>query len=334
MLRPALRTHRHALTRTLGPTHTRRAPRPPPLSPSAFGASDFISCFLDFNLPGQASPCPERASLSRLELSGVPCPQLGGVGSTGPALSSAQRVRGAAATTLPPLRAISRAEAIRGCPRELSPAPRAPPGSLGWASVAWASPPSPATIVKEVYFVRVAERRARGELAVPPPPQVSRSHLASGRNVVPLGFPSRENWGLGWRSDILGSRPSAADRSGDWLRDWEVSLGPASQVCPPVVSLHTCTRNPSKSGLDVCSPRLTESHPSGTVLERVVGHFLGSRVLARQTPGASRATKAGFGKDRMGQEKFVCGNCGLEWERPAQGTGTTEERPPSDPSLT
>lgn len=196
MLRPALRTHRHALTRTLGPTHTRRAPRPPPLSPSAFGASDFISCFLDFNLPGQASPCPERASLSRLELSGVPCPQLGGVGSTGPALSSAQRVRGAAATTLPPLRAISRAEAIRGCPRELSPAPRAPPGSLGWASVAWASPPSPATIVKEVYFVRVAERRARGELAVPPLP----------KSLVPT-------WLVGEMWYLWGFR---AVRTGDW----------------------------------------------------------------------------------------------------------------------
>lgn len=168
MLRPAPRTPRHALTRTLGPTHTRRAPRPPPLSPSALGASDFISCFLDFNLPGQASPCPGRASLSRLELSRVPCPRLGGVGSTGQ-LFSAQRVGEAGATTRPPRGAISRAEAIRGYPREVSPAPRAPPGSPGWASVAWASPPSPAANVEEVYFVRVAERRARGELAVTPP---------------------------------------------------------------------------------------------------------------------------------------------------------------------
>lgn len=112
-----------------------------------------------------------------------------------------------------------------------------------------------------------------------PPPQLSRSHLTSGRNVVPLGVPSRENWGLGWRSDILGSRPSAAGRSGDWFRDKEVSLGLASQVCPPVVSLHTYTHNPSKSGLDVCSPPIIESHPSGPVLERVVEHFLGSRVL-------------------------------------------------------
>lgn len=76
-------TQTHALTRTLGPTHTRRAPRPPPLSPSALGASDFISCFLDFNLPGRVSPCPGRASPSRLELSGVPCPRLGGTGSAG-----------------------------------------------------------------------------------------------------------------------------------------------------------------------------------------------------------------------------------------------------------
>lgn len=51
-------TQTHALTRTLGPTHTRRAPRPPPLSPSALGASDFISCFLDFNLPAGFPPAP------------------------------------------------------------------------------------------------------------------------------------------------------------------------------------------------------------------------------------------------------------------------------------
>lgn len=166
-----------------------------------------------------------------------------------------------------------------------------------------------------------------------PPPQVSHSHLASGRNVVPLGFPSRENWGLGWRSDILGSRPSAAGRSGDWLRDREVSLGPASQVCPPVVSLHTCIRNPSKSGLDVCSPRLMESHPSGTVLERVIGHFLGSEVLARQTPGASRATKAGFGKDRMGRGKSLCaGTVAWNGRDPRRELGLLREDPPSTPA--
>lgn len=113
-----------------------------------------------------------------------------------------------------------------------------------------------------------------------------------------------------------------------------MSLGPASQVCPPVVSLPTCTHNPSMSGLDVCSPRIMEeSHPSGPVLERVVGHFLGSRVLARQTPGASRATKAGLRKHGMSREKFVCGNCGLEQKRPAQGTGATEGKTPVRPQL-
>lgn len=47
----------------------------------------------------------------------------------------------------------------------------------------------------------------------------SRCHSSSCQQSLPfyypLGVPSRENWGLGWRSDILGSRPSAAGRSGD-----------------------------------------------------------------------------------------------------------------------
>lgn len=163
------RGHTDTHSRTLGPTHTRRAPRPPPLSPSVLGASDFISCFLDFNLPGQASPCPGRASLSRLELSGVPSPRLGGVGSTGqlsppPSGSEEPRPR--------PCRPEGRSQGQRPSVAAHAwslPLPRAPPGSPGWASVAWASPPSPAANVKEVYFVRVAERRARGELAVPLP---------------------------------------------------------------------------------------------------------------------------------------------------------------------
>lgn len=283
-------SHAHSDPRTRGGPRAHRCFR---LLHSArlilFHASSISICRARLPLSRESQPIPAGAFRSS-------------VSSTGrsrvdwPARSSAQRVGGAAATTLPPRGAISRAEAIWSCPRELSPAPRAPPGSPGWASVAWASPPSPAANVKEVYFVRVAERRAHGELSVPTPPN-SRSHLASGRNMVPLGVPSRENWGLGWRSDILGSRPSAAGRSGDWLRDREVSLGPASQVCSPVVSFHTCTHNPSKSGLDVCTPRIMESHPSGPVLVRVIRHFLGSRVLARQTPGASRAMKAGFRKD-------------------------------------
>lgn len=245
-----------------------------------------------FQFAGPGFPCPGRASLSRLELSGVPCPQLGGVGSTG---RLAPPPRGSEEPRPGPCLPEGRSRGQR--PSVATHTSSLPlPASPGWASVAWASPPSTAANVKEVYFVRVAERRARGELAVPPPP-LSRSHLASGRNVVPLGVPSRENWGLEWRSDILGSRPSAAGRSGDWLRDREVSLGPASQVCPSVVSFHTCTHNPSKSGLDVCSPRIMESHPSGPVLVRVTGHFIGSRVLVRQTPGASRAMKAGFRKD-------------------------------------
>lgn len=171
MLRPAPRTHRHALTRTLGPTHTRRAPRPPSLSPSVLRASDFISCFLGFNLPGQASPCPGRASLSRLELSGVPSPRLGGVGLTGwlsPPLSGSEEPR--PQPCCPEERSHGQRPYVAAHAWSL-PLPRAPPGSPGWASVAWASPPSPAANVKEVYFVRVAERRARGELAVPPPPR-------------------------------------------------------------------------------------------------------------------------------------------------------------------
>lgn len=115
-------TQTHALTRTLGPTHTRWAPCPPSLSLSALGASDFISCFLDFNLPGWASPGPGRASPAQPSPAGA---FRSSVSSTGrnrgdrPALPSAQRVRGTAATTRPLREVIARAEAVRGCPREI-----------------------------------------------------------------------------------------------------------------------------------------------------------------------------------------------------------------------
>lgn len=214
-------TQTHALTRTLGPTHTRRAPRPPPLSPSALGASDFISCFLDFNLPGRVSPCPGRASLSRPELSGVLCPRLSGTGSTG--LSPLPRRSEEPRPHHGRPRGDRADRGRRGFSREVPRAPRAARGSLGWASVSWASQPSPAASVEEVYFVPVAERRARGELAAPPPH--SRFHPVSERNVVSLGVPTCEKWGPGWRSGMLESRPECtlpvALETG--LRDREVS---------------------------------------------------------------------------------------------------------------
>lgn len=187
MLRPAPRTHRHALTRTLGPTHTRRAPRPPPLSPSVLGASDFISCFLDFNLPGQASPCPGRANLSGLELSGVPSPRLAGVGSSGrlsppPSGSEEPRPR----PRRPEGRSRGQRPSVAAHARSLPlparhPGPRAGPLSPG--------PRRPALRPTLKKFTSCGWLNAErvGSSPYPPTHTLSLSHLTSGRNVVPLG---------------------------------------------------------------------------------------------------------------------------------------------------
>lgn len=135
-----------------------------------------------------------------------------------------------------------------------------------------------------------------GSSPSPPPDSLVPTWLA-GKMWYLWGFRAVRtgNWGGGAKSWDRG-RVLPVPLETDLVRDREVSLGPASQVCPPVVSLHTCTHNPSKSGLDVCPPRIMESDPSGPVLERVTGHFLGSRVLVRQSPGAS-------GRRRQGSER-------------------------------
>lgn len=220
MLRPAPRTHRHAHSHAHSDPRTRgRVPRPPPLSPSALGASDFLKyllllllfrassisiCRAGFLLPREGQPIPAgafRSSVSSTGRSGV----------HRPAPPSAPPVGGAVAAARPPRGAIARPEVARGCPRKPPRAPRAPPGSPGWASVAWASPLSPAAGVREVYFVLVAGRPARGELSAPPP----HSPVPTWRAGEMWYLRGSRAGGSGDCVGVLESRPDrAAGRSG------------------------------------------------------------------------------------------------------------------------
>lgn len=168
MLRPAPRTHRHTHSHAHSDPRTRggpRAHRRSRLLHSArlilFHASSISICRAGFP-PAPGEPAhpgwsfPEFRVLGWAE-QGRPASPLRPAGPRSPGHNPVAPG------------AIARAEAGRGCPREVPRAPLAAPGSLGWASVAWASQPIAAASVKEVYFVRVAGRRARGELAAPPP---------------------------------------------------------------------------------------------------------------------------------------------------------------------
>lgn len=276
MLRPAPRTHRHTHSHAHSDPRTRggpRAHRRSRLLHSArlilFHASSISICRAGFP-PAPGEPAypgwsfPEFRVLGWAE-QGRPVSLLRPAGPRSPGHNTAA------------LEAIARTEAGRGFPRDVPLAPGAARGSLGWASVSWASQSSPAASVEEVYFVLVAERRARGELAAPPPH--SRSHLVSQRNVVPLGVQTCEKWGPGWRSGIAGVGARVYYRSvalETGLRDREVSRSGFPSLSPQV-SPNICTHNPSNSGWGVCSPTIEESPPSGLVLERTIRWTL-SRV--------------------------------------------------------
>lgn len=229
-------TQTHALTRTLGPTHTRRAPRPPPLSPSELGASDFISCFLDFNLPAGFPLAPGEPAHP-----GWSFPEfrvLGWEEQGRPA--SLLRPAGPRSLGHNPAApgAIARAEAGRGYPREVPCAPRAANGAPVWASVARASQPSPAAGVREVYFVRVAERRARGSSLLSQPTLLFPTRLGS------------EMWCL-W-----GFRPM---RSGDWCGGvaW---WGGGQSVLPVALETGLMDGEVSRSGFPSLSPHRFSQH--------------------------------------------------------------------------
>ncbi|MEJ1276231.1 spalt like transcription factor 1 [Cricetulus griseus] len=134
--------------------------------------------------------------------------------------------------------AIARAEAGRGYPREVPCAPRAANGAPVWASVARASQPSPAAGVREVYFVRVAERRARGSSLLSQPTLLFPTRLGS------------EMWCL-W-----GFRPM---RSGDWCGGvaW---WGGGQSVLPVALETGLMDGEVSRSGFPSLSPHRFSQH--------------------------------------------------------------------------
>lgn len=98
----------------------------------------------------------------------------------------------------------------------------------------------------------------------------------------------------------------------------------ASQVYPHLASPGVCTQNPSDSDLGVCSPRATESRPSGPVLERITGQALRSGGVSPPDPRSGHARQAGLRTEWTSRGKVCVREPGLPRAEPL--------RPQLDPS--